>query len=85
MSVFEGSSNLSLRSNGSFRRKARIPVTGFTERAFLANERKMTNEADIIVKEDLEYLAKIEKRVKDYEVNHIIRQLIDYLLEHFLK
>ena len=60
MSMFEGSSNLSLRSNGSFRRKARIPVTGFTERAFLANERKMTNEADIIVKEDLEYLAKID-------------------------
>ena len=59
-SLSSGSSNFSLRSNGSFRRKARIPVTGFTERAFLANELKMTSDADIIVKEDLEYLSQVE-------------------------
>ena len=61
-SLSSGSSNFSLRSNGSFRRKARIPVSGFTERAFLANESRMINDAEIIVKEDLEYLAKIDNQ-----------------------
>lgn len=67
-SLSSGSSNFSLRSNGSFRRRARIPVTGFTERAFLANEIKMTSEAEIIVKEDLEYLSKVEDEIS--EVNN---------------
>ena len=64
-SLSSGSSNFSLRSNGSFRRRARIPVTGFTERAFLANEIKMTSEAEIIVKEDLEYLSKVEDEISE--------------------
>ena len=59
-SLSSGSSNFSLRSNGSFRRKARIPVSGFAERAFLANERKMIQEPEIIVREDLEYLVKMD-------------------------
>ena len=58
-----GSSNLSLKSNGSFRRKARIPVSGFTERAFLANERRMVEQPEIIVKEDMEHLAREEVEV----------------------
>ena len=49
-----------MRSAGSYRRKARIPVSGFTERAFLANERKMIEDAEIIVKEDFESVVKAE-------------------------
>ena len=64
-SLSSASSNFSLRSNGSFRRKARIPVTGFTERAFLANEVKMRSDAEIIVNEDLEYLAKVDNEDND--------------------
>ena len=60
-SLSSGSSSFSLRSNGSFRRKARIPVSGFTERAFLANERKMIEDAEIIVKEDFEPVVKAEE------------------------
>ena len=59
-SLSSGSSSFSLRSNGSFRRKARIPVSGFTERAFLANERKMIEDAEIIVREDFEPVVKAE-------------------------
>lgn len=59
-SLSSGSSSFSIRSNGSVRRKARIPVTGFAEKAFLANERRMIEDADIIVKEDFEPVVKAE-------------------------
>ena len=38
-------------------------MSGFTERAFLANERSMVEQPEIIVKEDMEHLAREEVEV----------------------
>jgi len=60
-SLFSGSSVSSLGSNGLIRRKARIPVSGFTGRAYLANEKKMVEEVEIITNEDFEYIVQAER------------------------
>jgi len=62
-SIFSGSSISSFGSSGHYKRKPRIPVSGFTGRAFLANEKKMVEQAGVIINEDLEYIVQAERDV----------------------
>jgi len=60
-SQFSGSSNSSSGSLSHFIRKPRIPVSGFTGRAFLANENRMVSQAGVVTNEDFEYLVQAER------------------------